>query len=504
MPTPRRTALDIPRAAARVKNDSVDDLWPDPAGLLDLPRSRAEMDSLRRAVARARRPGEVRPCRESAIPKRDGLTRTGHQLHLVEWVYYQALVDSFLHRTESKMESRDHVFGYRARYPRTAAKPFGKPMEQWLDWHRSVKDVATTGGYDAVVVTDLAAFFEQVPHAGLEEQLLVLDVPRAAARELRQVLTALMGGRERGLPQGCDASSVIASMYLTAVDRAMLRPGHAYYRYVDDIRIFATSEREGRRLLRLVESEARKLGLNLQPGKTTVLVGAAQIKAEIIDADAEVDAVDYYWRGTSRKRALPKVKKSWRSVSRRKVWPKRFVKYLVNRLRIAKDSQAVNWCLGRLGVVDWLADLVAPYLALFVNQKRVQAAVETHLTSDANTSSFEAAALLRMCLTAKRVRRGILDYAAACLADRNHDVAIRQWAAVLLGRAGDAADRRLITSHHLDDHHLARAAVVALQADAALRGTAYAQVAAKYPDLKPLVDRYKGLAKEAWPVYPTW
>jgi hypothetical protein len=502
--TPRRTQLDIARAVARVKNDSVDSLWPDPANLLDLPRNGKEMDELRRAVKRTRAPGGVAPCREGTVPKRDGLTRTGHQLNPVEWVYYQALVDSFLHRVESRMESREHVFGYRARYPRTAAKPFGKPMEQWLDFHRTVKDVARLGIYEAVVITDIAAFFEQVPHALLEDQLLLLGVPKAAAHELRQALAALMGGRERGLPQGCDASSVLGSMYLGAVDKTLLRAGHSYYRYADDIRIFAKTERQARRSLRLLESEVRRLGLNLQPGKTNVLVGAAQIKTGIIDVDAEVAGIDYFWRGPSRKIALRKVKEKWRSVSRRKAWPKRFVKFLINRLRIAKDPMAVNWCLGRLGVIDWLADLVAPYLAIFANRKQVQGAIEAHLTSDGNMSPWEAAALLRMCLSARRVRRGILDYAAACLGDRNHDVAVRQWSAVLLGKAGDASDHRLVASHHIDDVFLARATVVALQSDPSLRGAAYADIISRFPDLKPLANRYRGLAKEQWPDYPVW
>lgn len=80
---------------------------------------------------------------------------------------------------------------------------------------------------------------------------------------------------------------------------------------------------------------------------------------------------------------------------------------------------------------------------------------------------------------------------------------MRQWAAILLGKAGDAADRRLVASC-IDDHHLARAIVVALQADPALRGRAYADIVSRFSDLAPLVGRYKGLAKQVWPVYDTW
>jgi hypothetical protein len=423
----------------------------------------------------------------------------------VERVVYQALVDSFLHSVEPRMESRDHVFGYRAVAPRRSTKPFGKkPIDQWLAFHRKVKDVALSGGFGAVVMTDVAAFFEQIPHQLLQRELMRLGVSSGTTRELRSLLGALMRGADRGIPQGNDPSSVIASMYLTPVDRTMLRAGYAYFRYMDDIRIFASSERDARRILRILESAVRGLGLNLQPGKTRILVGVTEIKQQIIDADEEIDGIDYHWRSRPKRIALPRIREVWRSASRRKAWDKRLIKFLVNRLRVAKDPLAVNWCLKRLGEIDWLAELVAPYLALFVDQKRVQLAVEQHLLSDGNESAWEEVALLRLCLSAKRVRAGIVDYAVKRVEDKNENMAVRAWAAVLVGKAGDAFERARLVPHRMDDIRLARGMVVALQADPTLRGTTYADILARYAELRPLVDRYKGLAKEEWPLFPIW
>lgn len=502
---PRRTPLDLERAVARISVDMVDDLWPDPAQLIDLPRAAKEHTKLYGQVRAKRVSGGIKPAWESPVPKRDGLTRTGHQIPLIDRTLYQALVDSFLHSVEPRMASRDHVYGYRAIAPRRSPKPFGKkPFHQWLEFHRKVKAVAATGTYEAVVETDIASFFEQIPHRQMQTELLNLGVSRETAGELRSLLTALMDGDERGIPQGNDASSVIASMYLAQVDRAMLRGGVEYYRYMDDIRMFARSEREARRLLRDLESEVRKLGLNLQPGKTRILVGARDITTHILDADEEIDAIDYHWRSRPKRLALPRVERTWRSESRKTAWNKRLIKFLINRLRMAKDDLAVNWCLKRLGVIDWLAELVAPYLALFADQKRVQVAVEGHLLSDANQSAWEAVALLRMCLSARRLRRDIVDYAVAGVADRNDNVMVRAWSAVLVGKYGDAADRASLVPYRLDDPILARGIVVAVQADPAIRGTTYADVLRAFPELRALVDRYKGLAKERWPLYAIW
>ena len=485
-----------------MKSDSIDDLWSDPAGLQDAPKAGVEMIAFQSVIARTRKPGGSRTAWESVVPKRDGLTRTAHRLDLPERVYYQALVDSFLHDADAKMASRNNVYGYRPNAPRRSHQPFGrKPIEQWLAFHRKVKDVCRARG-GAVVVTDIAAFFEQIPHDSLADQLSYLGISPQTTAELRSLLRSLMAG-ERGIPQGNDASSVVGSVYLTQADNVMLRAFPDYYRYVDDIRIVTGSESEARKALRLLEAEMRKLGLNLQPGKTRMLVGAAAIKEEILDADAEVDAVDYVWRTKARRVSLPKVRKSWNSASRKKAWNKRLIKFLVNRLRMAKSDLAVNWCVSRLGVLDWLAELVAPYLALFVDRKAIQARVDAHLRSDANLSAWEETALLRMFLTAKTVSRGTIDYAIARVQDRNENGAVREWAAVLVGKAGTDADRNAIYPYRVDTRHMARAMVVAFQGSGR-RGSVYGDVAKSFPELRSVTNRYKGFARPLWPVFPVW
>lgn len=501
---PRRVGLLVSRAVARTNIDAVDDLWPDPAQLEDLPKAPKEVEPFRRRIVKARRDRTIRPAWEGTVPKRDGLTRTGHFLYPVERIYYQALVDSILIRTEAAMVPRTRAFGYRGTNLRSSANPYGtRPIEQWLQFHKAVKDAAGTGRFGAIVITDIAAFFEMIPHDKLEHQLMMVGVPPPTAGEIRRALGAIMSS-VRGIPQGSDTSSALATAFLSSVDHFMLRAGYEYFRYVDDFRIFVATEAEGRRALRDLESAVRGLGLGLQPGKTAILAGSAIITERIVKADAEIDGIDYVWRSKPRRVAVPKVKKAWRSESRRKAWNKRLIKFLVNRLRKAKDDLAVNWCLKRLGELDWLAELVAPYLALFVERRKVQTAIEAHLRSDGNNSAWEAAALLRATLSAPVVSPGLLDYAAGIVNDRNAALPERQWAMVLLGKSGSAADRTTVSRHAIDHELLARAAVVAMQSDPVLRGATNALIVTQFPGLKPLADRYKGRARPLWPTFPTW
>ncbi len=422
-------------------------------------------------------------------------------LPVVERVYYQALVDTFLHVVDARLESQHAVFGYRANRPKGSVRPFGGPIEQWLAFRRAVKGAAASGAYAAVVNTDVAAFFEHVDHDRLGQVLVSLGVRPNVVRELLALLLVLNGGDKRGLVQGCDASSVLGTVFLDPVDKAMIRWGYGYFRYVDDIYILAPTEPEARRALHRLEAEMRSIGLNLQPGKTKIIVGNRAIRSEVVDTDDEIEAVDYVVRRL-RRGARRRIRTAWQSVSKRKPWPQRFVKYLIRRLQTNRDAYAVGWCLSRLGVIDWLADVVGPYLSLFAGRAEVQRAIAIHLASPMNLSPFEESALLRVMLSAKRVRRDILDRARKVVTDRNAELPSRQWAAVLLGRHGDPAEPLLNASQHLDDEDLARACVIwHPAADPTLRGVAYAEVRRKFPRTQPLIDRVKALASPYWPEF---
>jgi hypothetical protein len=503
----RRTPLWLERARARVWRDARGgDMWPDPGGLIDLPRSKPEFAAFRRRLS-ALRTGRARAATPFLVPKRDGLTRPGHLIAPMERVFFQALVDTFMHDADRQMVSQKIVFGYRTIERRSSPIPYGKqPTKQWLNWRRTYKDALRTGKYQAAINTDVASFFEQIDHGKLRTRLGDFGVASATIDELMNLLADFgrgWGATKRGLPQGTSPARILSSLFLDPVDKEMTRaPDDAlYFRFIDDIWLCAPTEAEARRALRRLEKAMRSQGLNLQPGKTKIFLGATQIKAEVIDADDEADAVDYAMKRNP-KRGLVMVKRKWRSASRRKPMPQRLIKMLMNRLRWNDDGYAIGWCLARLGVLDWLSDVVGPYLALFIDRKAVQVAIATHLSSPMNLSSWQEVHLFRACLSAKSIGRPILDHARTVLENKNADTPARQWAAVVLGHHGDAADHVLLVRHHLDNTDLARATAVAVQTvDPTTRRDVWADVANRYPEQKDLIGRLKGRKRPFWPVY---
>ncbi len=73
-----------------------------------------------------------------------------------------------------------------------------------------------------------------------------------------------------GVPLGDGVEGYLANIYLKDVDDAMAAAGACYGRYVDDIRLFATSRREVLANLRVLQEQLLRKGLNLNASKTKI------------------------------------------------------------------------------------------------------------------------------------------------------------------------------------------------------------------------------------------
>ncbi len=92
----------------------------------------------------------------------------------------------------------------------------------------------------------------------------------------------------KGIPQGLAISNILAAIYLYALDQEMQNSGFIYFRYVDDILIFASLEQINN-AKNTLESKMVELRLKLNSSKTDTKAG-----------DAEFDYLGYRFK-------LPKV-----------------------------------------------------------------------------------------------------------------------------------------------------------------------------------------------------
>lgn len=127
---------------------------------------------------------------------------------------------------------------------------------------------------------------------------------RNAIATLDRLLIQWTFSQDHGLPQNRDASSFLSNILLLAVDRKMTRKGYDYYRYVDDIRIIASSEAHARRALQDLIRELRTVGLNINANKTEILppdVSKEKVAEYFPSQNSSTIAINQMWQSRSRR-----------------------------------------------------------------------------------------------------------------------------------------------------------------------------------------------------------
>ena len=197
------------------------------------------------------------------VPKGELLSRAGTLLTLDDRVAFHALCGSFCQLIEAKLS--DHVFSSRLSES-TRGDFFKSGIQQWKAFQERVAaEVPAAGSWR--VETDLVSYFETISHQLLFEDLQSLGVPGDVTRPLRDLLREWRRTSRHGLPIGMDASRLLGNFFLARIDEVMLAEGYSYWRYMDDIRILAKSQRDARAALRRFEVLCRERGLIVSGAK---------------------------------------------------------------------------------------------------------------------------------------------------------------------------------------------------------------------------------------------
>lgn len=212
------------------------------------------------------------------IPKGGGAVRPGALLGLADQVFYAALVGACLDLLQP-------VFQWRSDPPDQCYRLYKLREPAWLEsrftaWTRfrklSLKEIADGTNY--VVSTDIVGCYENIALRTLASDLNSANVPPPVIAALSSALSRWAGVRGRGLPQGYSASDILAKFYLTRVDQALAEAGYRHLRYVDDYRIFSSSQAEAKLALMELQRLLRQRGLNAKAAKTAIMRADSAVK----------------------------------------------------------------------------------------------------------------------------------------------------------------------------------------------------------------------------------
>ncbi len=228
---------------------------------------------------------QVRDLIKMDVPKDSFFMRPGARPHLPDSVLYRALVNYIGLKTDKKLGP--NVYSSRFDHKKKGLLHW---VGQWLKFERAFW-VSFEKGFEWVLKTDITAYFANISIGGLRSSIIaMLDASEESERIAKFLFDSLIrpwARKERnkgfGLPQGGNASPILANLFLAHVDALLSRnKGLRYLRYSDDIRILAKSEIYAKIALKTLIGELRRIGLDLNEKKTEIL-SPWDVKRELRD-----------------------------------------------------------------------------------------------------------------------------------------------------------------------------------------------------------------------------
>ncbi|MCE2953336.1 MAG: RNA-directed DNA polymerase [bacterium] len=267
-----KRALSPETATRWLVKDAADDFFPDSIALADL-RGRESAYAVRQQHRWLQFDNPAHWV--DYVPKRSRLLREAVILHPLHRVAYLAILRHFIAKLDRQLQSASYSY----RLDRTDdgdEYPFSHRIERWKTFHNDFRTAALEPGAKVVVLTDLAAFYDHISCDQLCERIGSLLGP-AKTEEDDAVLLALQRLLRmwctdgHGIPQNHDPSSFFGSLYLNGIDHEMIAGGFRYFRWVDDIRIVASSHDEAIQALHFLQRLLAKCRLFLATEKTEIV-----------------------------------------------------------------------------------------------------------------------------------------------------------------------------------------------------------------------------------------
>lgn len=227
-------------------------------------------DRLRRGIY------EPEPACKLFFPKPSGIFRPYSLLSVEDQIVYQAAANLIAEKLYPRVRQRylQQVFGHL--YAGKTSKWF---YRKWSDGYKFFNKAARQAVDDGLIDTasfDLTACYDSMDHGVLCHFLKKLGFDLEFCDKLSEWLekwTATEKGifHHHGIPQGPLSSGLLSEVVLSHFDGLKMKGvNFRYFRYVDDIRLFAGSERDLRRLLVALDLMSKDVGLFPQSGKISI------------------------------------------------------------------------------------------------------------------------------------------------------------------------------------------------------------------------------------------
>lgn len=234
----------------------------------DLLKEASWRDFLRAEIggAIAQNPVAIGDLCHIAVPKSRYTFRTVSHMSLVDTLKYTALVFFIGKEIESSRLSKKIVFSNR--FDPRALK---LDRSNYDGFREESKRLSESGRYKVKVITDIANYYDRLNIHKLESILKEKGCDPKIVSKINDILIRWSKKQSFGIPVGSDASRLLAEAMLINADKELSEHRVKFIRYVDDYRIFCSSQERAYEAMQLLDRALRREGLFLNSGKTKLI-----------------------------------------------------------------------------------------------------------------------------------------------------------------------------------------------------------------------------------------
>ena len=246
---------------------------------------------------------QARPLFRIEVPKGSLGFRPGSVLPIHDRVVLSAMTLLLASRVEEQLS--DSVYSWRLKDPipkkgpifretditdlpflkkatvRSEVDPFEGWYRLWPEFDRATRTLFEEKGFRYLATSDIAAYFENIQLPILRDQLIKMfgdeaELVNLLCHFLESWSDRTTDGRphHRGIPQGNFVSSFLGNLFLMPLDATIDKLAEskdiAYFRYMDDVRIFSKDRDTARIVVLVMARKLRELHLNVQTAKTKI------------------------------------------------------------------------------------------------------------------------------------------------------------------------------------------------------------------------------------------
>ena len=287
----RGATLNMEKAIKCLKHDLADDWYFDPLSYIDICNAEFVLDYF--SLRERREQYEPQKLEEFYLPKRSLVLRKALSGTFIDRLVYMAVVC----KLAPTIERHINKFVFSARYDRTksARGLIVQGVEQWTKMNYLISDWIDSSNSGCLVKLDLLNYYDSINKQKLISFLkeLPFSPNEIACIDLLNTwfTNSSKPNESHGIPQNSDASSLLATFYLSDVDEYIGSIAQHYCRFMDDMYFIVEDVYRARELMQAIEKKLRQIDLSLNSEKVKFI--RLNNKKEKNDFRKELSLFDY-------------------------------------------------------------------------------------------------------------------------------------------------------------------------------------------------------------------